>query len=96
MADIEKFGRTFSFDDDVSTEQQERRIRNWMQKNAPDELKTETPAQQEKPIVQSGTNDDKPAPKGDSKALRLLSSVLLGPMGPLAQTIPASGKPWAT
>lgn len=44
MADVEKYGRTFSFEDGVSEEQQNTRILNWMKKNAADELESEKTA----------------------------------------------------
>jgi len=96
MADIEKFGRTFSFDDNVPDDVRDTRIRNWMQKNAPDELKEKTtpvspsaaPAQQVgTPIVQSETNTDKS--KGNfNPRLAMLSTLLLGPLGPAGLAIP--------
>lgn len=84
MTDIERYGRTFSFDDGTSAEVQDARIRNWMQKNAPDELKQEKPStiNVESPKVEPVTNETKASSK-DSPALRFLSNVLLGPLGPL-------------
>lgn len=85
MTDIERYGRTFSFDDGTSAEVQDARIRNWMNKNAPDELK-----QEKTPTISAGsakvepvTNETKASSK-DSPALRFLSHVLFGPWAQVA------------
>lgn len=101
---VERYGRTFQFDADVSEAQRETRIRNWMQKHAPDELKDTKPRAVGAAMAPTSIPDvsaqlestpktaapPPPEKKGESgsAALRMLSSVLLGPMGPLASTIP--------
>lgn len=43
MGTVTKYGREFEFDEDVPPDVQEKRILNWMQQNAKDELETEAP-----------------------------------------------------
>ena len=82
---VERYGRQFDFDDSVSAEQREKRIQNWMQKNAPDELKPDKPAQQ---TPESSDTEKKPAKGNFNPKLAALSMVLAGPLGPLGLAIP--------
>lgn len=97
MTDIvSRHGRDFEFDPDVSAEQRDKRILNWMQKNAPDELKEKTtPVSQTSspaaPEVEREPNKS-PNKSGDSAALRMLSTVLMGPTGPLWNMVPGVNK----
>src|SRR5262245_61681500 len=43
MGTVSRYGRDFSFDDDVSEAVQNERIKNWMQQHAASELESETP-----------------------------------------------------
>ena len=77
MADIERFGRTFTFDDSVSDAQRETRIQNWMQKNAPDELTKESAPPKSTPKQESA----RPSGKSDTLSDKMAQSFGRGVAG---------------
>lgn len=81
MADVEKFGRIFSFDGDTPADVQEKRILNWMRQNAPDELpssNSQETTRSETPQVERAGAETQKSPR--NSRLALLASSLLNAM----------------
>lgn len=82
MADVDKYGRTFQFEDNVPDDTRAKRIDNWMRQNAPDELQ---PA--------ASTTPQAPAKGGSNQNLASVARTLGMPLGALfAEAASPSGR----
>jgi len=79
MADLEKYGRTFAFDDDVPEDVQHKRIDAWMRQNAPSELESVQGAGKLGDIVGTGVGEApkiKPTNSGKNANLSVIARAL--------------------